>query len=147
MYPAGIADDGLLCGAAGCDSRSARPRRRLIAVIVRWWEEITAKGGEGMVIEPADFVVHGKRGLIQPSIKCRGPEYPRIIYGPEYSRPEHVDGSGTADFPRSILLKYLLKRRAARLRVVAQPRKHGGHDVFHFLSDHSIACRYGQWTP
>jgi protein phosphatase len=24
-------------------------------------------------------------------VKCRGPEYLRIIYGPEYTRPEHLD--------------------------------------------------------
>jgi protein phosphatase len=56
-----------------------------------WWEEMTAKGGEGMVVKPLDFVVFGKRGLVQPAIKCRGPEYLRIIYGPEYSRPEHLE--------------------------------------------------------
>jgi protein phosphatase len=56
-----------------------------------WWEGMTAKGGEGMVIKPLDFVVFGKRGLMQPAIKCRGPEYLRIIYGPEYSRPEHLE--------------------------------------------------------
>jgi protein phosphatase len=44
-----------------------------------------------MVIKPADFVVFGKRGLVQPAIKCRGSEYLRIIYGPEYSRPEHLE--------------------------------------------------------
>jgi protein phosphatase len=38
-----------------------------------------------------DFVVYGKRGLLQPAIKCRGPEYLRIIYGPGYSRPEHLE--------------------------------------------------------
>jgi protein phosphatase len=59
--------------------------------LVAWWEAMTAKGGEGMVIKPADFVVFGKRGLVQPAIKCRGPEYLRIIYGPEYSRPEHLE--------------------------------------------------------
>lgn len=56
-----------------------------------WWEGMTAKGGEGMVVKPLDFVVFGKRGLVQPAIKCRGPEYLRIIYGPEYSRPEHLE--------------------------------------------------------
>ena len=59
--------------------------------LVAWWEAMTAKGGEGMVIKPADFVVFGKRGLVQPAIKCRGPEYLRIIYGPEYSRPKHLE--------------------------------------------------------
>lgn len=37
-----------------------------------------------MVVKPRDAIVTGKRGLIQPGIKCRGPEYLRIIYGPEY---------------------------------------------------------------
>jgi protein phosphatase len=50
----------------------------------RWWEELTGRGGEGMVLKPFDFVVRGRRGLVQPAIKCRGPEYLRIIYGPEY---------------------------------------------------------------
>jgi hypothetical protein len=39
--------------------------------------------------------------------------------------------------------EYLLKRCAARLGIVAQSRKHGSDDVFHFLPAHSIACRYG----
>jgi protein phosphatase len=60
------------------------------ADVVAWWESMTAKGGEGMVVKPLDFVASGKRGLLQPAIKCRGPEYLRIIYGPEYSRPEHL---------------------------------------------------------
>lgn len=54
-----------------------------------WWEELTASGGEGMVIKPLSFVVHG-RGLVQPAVKCRGREYLRIIYGPEYTLPEHL---------------------------------------------------------
>ena len=62
-----------------------------ISALLAWWEEMTGKGGEGMVMKPADFVVYGKRGLLQPAIKCRGPEYLRIIYGPEYSRPEHLE--------------------------------------------------------
>jgi protein phosphatase len=51
---------------------------------------MTAHGGEGMVVKPIDFVASSKRGLLQPAIKCRGPEYLRIIYGPEYSRQEHL---------------------------------------------------------
>jgi protein phosphatase len=56
-----------------------------------WWEEMTGKGGEGMVVKPLDFVVKGRRGLVQPAIKCRGGEYLRIIYGPEYSLPENIE--------------------------------------------------------
>jgi protein phosphatase len=61
------------------------------AAVARWWEELTAAGGEGMVVKPLDFVQFGKRGVIQPAIKSRGPEYLRIIYGPEYSRPESLE--------------------------------------------------------
>jgi protein phosphatase len=58
---------------------------------VRWWEEITTRGGEGMVVKPLDFISKGRRGLAQPGIKCRGREYLRIIYGPEYDIPSNLD--------------------------------------------------------
>jgi protein phosphatase len=57
----------------------------------RWWEELTAHGGEGMVVKPMDFIARGRRGLTQPAVKCRGPEYLRIIYGPEYLLPENLE--------------------------------------------------------
>jgi protein phosphatase len=56
----------------------------------RWWEEATAAGSEGMVVKPLEWVVHGRKGLVQPAVKVRGREYLRIIYGPEYTRPEHL---------------------------------------------------------
>ena len=43
-----------------------------------------------MVVKPFDFVAKGKRGLVQPALKCRGREYLRIIYGPEYTTEEHL---------------------------------------------------------
>jgi protein phosphatase len=49
-----------------------------------WWEGLTAAGGEGMVVKPAGVIHRGPKGLAQPGIKCRGPEYLRLIYGPEY---------------------------------------------------------------
>ena len=55
---------------------------------IRWWFDLTGRGGEGMVVKPFDFVARGKRGLVQPAVKCRGREYLRIIYGPEYTRRE-----------------------------------------------------------
>ncbi|RKH65217.1 polynucleotide kinase-phosphatase [Corallococcus interemptor] len=58
---------------------------------VRWWEELTARGGEGMVVKPFGFAVRGKKGVVQPAIKSRGPEYLRIIYGPEYTTPANLD--------------------------------------------------------
>jgi polynucleotide kinase-phosphatase len=58
---------------------------------IRWWEELTARGGEGMVVKPFDFIVKGRKGLVQPAIKCRGREYLRIIYGPEYTLPKNLE--------------------------------------------------------
>lgn len=57
---------------------------------IRWWEELTGNGGEGMVVKPFHFIARGEKGLLQPAVKCRGREYLRIIYGPEYTRPEHM---------------------------------------------------------
>lgn len=56
-----------------------------------WWEALTEAGGEGAVIKPLSWLAWGKRGLIQPALKCRGREYLRIIYGPEYTRPENLE--------------------------------------------------------
>ncbi|MGY2895536.1 polynucleotide kinase-phosphatase [Deinococcus sp. UYEF24] len=56
-----------------------------------WWLALTAAGGEGMVVKPASFVARGKKGLVQPSVKVRGREYLRIIYGPEYTGPENLE--------------------------------------------------------
>jgi polynucleotide kinase-phosphatase len=58
---------------------------------ILWWEQLTGRGGEGMVVKPLEFIVRGKKGLVQPAIKCRGPEYLRIIYGPEYDAPGNLD--------------------------------------------------------
>ena len=55
-----------------------------------WWLELTGGGGEGMVVKPLDFVIRGKKGLAQPAVKCRGREYLRIIYGPDYDIPENL---------------------------------------------------------
>ncbi|MEM7221934.1 MAG: polynucleotide kinase-phosphatase [Pseudomonadota bacterium] len=56
----------------------------------KWWEEMTARGGEGMVVKPLDYVARGPKGLVQPAVKCRGRDYLRIIYGPDYDAPENL---------------------------------------------------------
>jgi protein phosphatase len=61
------------------------------AAAIAWWEELTAAGGEGMVVKPMSFTARGTKGLVQPGIKCRGREYLRIIYGPEYVDPTQID--------------------------------------------------------
>jgi len=62
-----------------------------VAKGVAWWEELTAAGGEGMVVKPLEFVAQGKHGLVQPAVKCRGREYLRIIYGPEYTSAANLE--------------------------------------------------------
>lgn len=43
-----------------------------------------------MVVKPFDFVARGRRGVVQPALKCRGREYLRIIYGPEYGTSKNL---------------------------------------------------------
>lgn len=58
---------------------------------VDWWLELTGRGGEGMVVKPLGALARRADGrLAQPGVKCRGREYLRIIYGPEYTRPENL---------------------------------------------------------
>ena len=77
-----------------------RPTRRMlvdtrdptaVAAATTWWEELTAAGGEGMVVKPLANLTRSRRGLVQPGIKVRGREYLRIIYGPDYTERQHLD--------------------------------------------------------
>lgn len=61
-----------------------------VAQGTQWWETLTADGGEGMVIKPLEWIVRNKNGIVQPAVKCRGKEYLRIIYGPDYDAPENL---------------------------------------------------------
>ena len=61
------------------------------ASATEWWQDLTERGGEGMVVKPLSFVARGRRGLVQPAVKVRGREYLRIIYGPEYTLPENLE--------------------------------------------------------
>ena len=61
-----------------------------IAAAVKWWEELTDSGGEGMVVKPYDFIATKGTEVLQPAVKCRGREYLRIIYGPEYMLGENL---------------------------------------------------------
>ena len=78
-------------GRPGLFTPTRRPVRRpstdapSAAEATAWWEELTAAGGEGMVVKPFANLVRGRRGLVQPGLKVRGREYLRIIYGPDYT--------------------------------------------------------------
>ncbi len=55
-----------------------------------WWLSLTESGDEGMVVKPIEYLARGKKGIAQPAIKCRGKEYLRIIYGPNYDSRENL---------------------------------------------------------
>ncbi len=85
---------------------------------IQWWQELTERGGEGMVIKPLQFIAKNQRGLVQPAIKCRGREYLRIIYGPEYTAPEYLKRLRS----RALGAKRSLARREFALGVEALER-------------------------
>jgi protein phosphatase len=36
-----------------------------VEAATQWWSELTARGGEGMVVKPRTFVTNGRKGLVQ----------------------------------------------------------------------------------
>ena len=62
-----------------------------------WWEELTATGGEGMVVKPLEFDPRGRKRSSATRGEVRGREYLRIIYGPEYTRPKTCSDSRVED--------------------------------------------------
>jgi protein phosphatase len=101
-----------------------------VADAIAWWESITAAGGEGMVVKPLDFITRGSKGLLQPAIKCRGREYLRIIYGPDYDRPEN--------------LARLKKRGLGQKRSMALREFALGLEALHRFVEHSPLTRVHQ---
>ena len=61
-----------------------------VAAATRWWEDLTAAGGEGMVVKPAANLTRSANRLVQPGLKVRGQEYLRIIYGPDYTESANL---------------------------------------------------------
>jgi protein phosphatase len=102
-----------------------------------WWTELTARGGEGMVVKPRSYLSRGRKGLTQPAVKCRGPEYLRIIYGPEYDAPEHLArlrdrGLGKK---RSLAIReFLLGAEALQRFVAREPLRRVHEAVFGILA-------------
>ena len=52
---------------------------------------MTGQGGEGMVVKPRAFLARDQKGrIVQPALKARGRDDLRIIYGPDYDRPDNL---------------------------------------------------------
>jgi protein phosphatase len=110
---------------------------KAVAEATDWWTAITAAGGEGMVVKPMDFITKGSRGLVQPAIKCRGPEYLRIIYGPEYSSPANLPRlrSRAVGSKRSLALReFALGVEALQRFVAREPLRRVHECVFGVLA-------------
>ncbi len=56
-----------------------------------WWLEMTGRGGEGMVVKPIGALVRDGKGP-PGAARHQVPRtrYLRIIYGPEYTRPDNL---------------------------------------------------------
>lgn len=111
-----------------------RTTRRLVVEVsdpesvaegVRWWEELTAAGGEGMVVKPLVNLVPVTKGRRpQPGLKVRGREYLRIIYGPDYTEPANLDRLRNRNLSRKrslALREYALGLEAVDRLVAGEP--------------------------
>src|SRR5262249_43258403 len=58
---------------------------------IAWWEQLTGAGGEGMVVKPLSWLARGKRGVGEPAGEGRGRRDPPLLYGAEYTAPEHLE--------------------------------------------------------
>ena len=104
---------------------------------VEWWKALTGSGGEGMVVKPLEPAHRGRRGMTQPGVKCRGPEYLRIIYGPEYTEEENLSRLRTRGLghKRSLALREFALGIEALERFVAQEPLYRVHEcVFGVLA-------------
>ena len=75
-------------------------------------------------MNPMDFISTGKRGFVQPAMKCRGAEYLPIIYGPEYTLPENMErlGNSGLSIKRSLaLMEFALGVEGLRRFVEREP--------------------------
>jgi protein phosphatase len=90
-----------------------------------------------MVVKPRDFITRGHKGLVQPAVKCRGPEYLRIIYGPEYDAPEHLARLRSRGLGRKRSLamrEFLLGQEALRRFIAREPLRRVHEAVFAVLA-------------
>nr|WP_317891190.1 polynucleotide kinase-phosphatase [Paenibacillus oceani] len=60
------------------------------AEAIRWWEEMTEEGHEGIVVKPEHFITRNQNRVLQPAIKVRGRPYLHIIYGMDYLEPDNL---------------------------------------------------------
>lgn len=123
-----------------------RPTRRIAvdaadadstAAGTAWWEDLTAAGGEGMVVKPHANLTRTGRGLVQPGLKVRGREYLRLVYGPDYTEPGTMARLRQRNLGRKrslALREYALGLEALRRAVAGEPLWRVHEPVFAVLA-------------
>lgn len=104
---------------------------------VGWWNELTERGNEGIVVKPFEFVTSRERGLVQPALQVRGAEYLRIVYGPEFSLPRYLSRlrqRGLATKRRLALQEFTLGLEALHRFVERAPLRSVHECVFGVLA-------------
>lgn len=141
LWHLGIADR-----LADADPGLVRRTRRLVvdtrdddrvAEGIAWWQALVDAGGEGMVVKPLANCVRGTKGLVQPGLKVRGPEYLRIIYGPGYLRPANLARLRERNLSRkrsAALREYALGLESLRRLVAGEPLWRVHEPVFAVLA-------------
>ena len=108
-----------------------------VARATAWWSQRTEAGAEGMVVKPIDAITRTTRGTVQPALKCRGREYLRIIYGPEYTTPDQLERlrhRNTGGKRRLALREFALGIEALREFVRRSPLRKVHRAVFGVLA-------------
>lgn len=108
-----------------------------IADAADWWTTRTKSGSEGMVVKPEDFVTRTERGVVAPALKCRGREYLRIIYGPEYTSPDQLEQLRRRNTGRKMTLalrEFALGIEALEQFVARAPLRNVHRNVFAILA-------------
>ncbi len=110
--------------------RSISPTRPAWRPRPQWWERADRqrrRGHGGEAAAPSSRA--GARAWCSPPSNCRGPEYLRIVYGPEYDAPEHLARLRSRGLGR--------KRSLAISRV---PARAGGAGPLHSARSRCGAC-------
>ena len=52
-----------------------------VAAVIAWWHDLSAVGGEGIVVKPSAPAFSGVRGPVQPALKVRSESWLARVYG------------------------------------------------------------------
>lgn len=110
---------------------------------IEWWTELTHAGVEGMVIKPLHFTEFNNDALVQPAIKCRGKDYIRMVYGPNYLN--HLDALRqrvTTTKERLAFFEFALGTEGLKRLIDQKPTS---QVLECFIATLALECSYKAW--